>query len=162
MCTEVYFALPVVADVAAMSELLVRRRAGRGLSEGFSVQSQQEGLLELGELLHLAEPWANRNCGNGPDRFSEVVTEALRTGISHSVGVISTEGLFARHGKRMGPILPIERLSIEPENFNDATEFDVLYVTGKPPEKRQVVHRHDGRRRSSRQSEISLSNQEPG
>ena len=107
MCTEVYFALPVVADVAAMSELLVRRKVGRGLSEGFSVQSQQEGLLELGELLHLAEPWANCNCGNGPDRSARSSLRPIRTGISHSVGVISTEGLFARPGKRMGPILPI-------------------------------------------------------
>lgn len=31
-----------------------------------------------------------------------------------------------------------------------ATELDVLYVAGKAPEKRHVVHRHDGRRRSSR------------
>ena len=155
MCTEVYFALPVVADAGAMSELLVRGKCGRGLSAGFSVHSQQEGLLELGELLHLAEPWARCNCGNGPDRFSWVVQEAIRTGISHSVGVLSTEGLFASLGKRVGPSLPIERLSIEPDAFDRATEFEVLYVAGEAPEKRQVVHRHDGRRRSSRRRTTS-------
>jgi len=151
MCTQVYLALPAHVDLQALDGLVVKHMVGRGLSAGFAADSEL-GLLEPGELLHLVEPWKQCHCGHAPNSFDGVVRDAIRTGASSSIGVLTIEQgrerFFAHTRRKRRLIAPIERVSIASENFGEAREDEVLYVAKREVPTHRVIHRH-GRRKTS-------------